>query len=609
MSSAKPNVKKQKPNPTATAAKAATKKAAPAQVKLTSNNTTSDLFSIDFSDNEDTTTNPDENILVSLGKDDDDGLLAQMQEQFDLIKQQHKQDEVEVLSNIQKSQQKHTKQQQQQQQAVKRKNPPTDTTTTAPQDTAAATPTTTDTTEMTTDAGGALDAALFSSNITSMLDTFNQTTAQDDDEDEDEIPLPVVDPKAFFNPFFEAYRLWVEQAPADIHRIFDPNLNDNRRKQLMDHLPISSQRQYAWAIPTDEVIKIMYHYGPVIEIGAGKGYWGYLLRKYANVLGESCKMEQPDDIYLGFDCTPSPTQDENLKMLNLEYQTKMAERKRNGEGAAKKKPQGKKGGKAAEPMRYVEDKKYPSWTHIDIGDSTELSRPENKHRTLFLCYPDDFEYSERSLAYDCFKKYKGEYIITVGEFLGETRQENPFGRSADGEFQTHLCDQFHKILHITLPSWPSSHDSFCVWKRTTKIAIDASENDPGIIFRYVPQEDKLDVRQFAGCCQDLLESLKASPVLSQNTTIPTAGSQAKADPLYDAINHMGDGDEEQAPALVGGDDEKKGEKEVVTTSLKKKPTTPKTSTQQPTKKQLQTSAPQKKKITTKKWNLEREFFI
>ena len=42
---------------------------------------------------------------------------------------------------------------------------------------------------------------------------------------------------------------------------------------------VGMTRKYAWAIPTDEAIATCIKYAPLIEIGAGRGYWASLIRK------------------------------------------------------------------------------------------------------------------------------------------------------------------------------------------------------------------------------------------------------------------------------------------------------------------------------------------
>lgn len=37
--------------------------------------------------------------------------------------------------------------------------------------------------------------------------------------------------------------------------------------------------KYSWAIPNHEALIVLQRYSPILEIGAGKGYWAYLMRK------------------------------------------------------------------------------------------------------------------------------------------------------------------------------------------------------------------------------------------------------------------------------------------------------------------------------------------
>lgn len=36
-------------------------------------------------------------------------------------------------------------------------------------------------------------------------------------------------------------------------------------------------REFAWAIPSDEALHCIAEHGPIVELGAGSGYWAYLL--------------------------------------------------------------------------------------------------------------------------------------------------------------------------------------------------------------------------------------------------------------------------------------------------------------------------------------------
>lgn len=51
-----------------------------------------------------------------------------------------------------------------------------------------------------------------------------------------------------------------------------PSLNTHLLRELC-------VKKYAWAIPSDEAIKEIAKYSPLLEIGAGSGYWAFLLQK------------------------------------------------------------------------------------------------------------------------------------------------------------------------------------------------------------------------------------------------------------------------------------------------------------------------------------------
>ena len=57
----------------------------------------------------------------------------------------------------------------------------------------------------------------------------------------------------------------------DAHRALGANPPDGVRKPLI--------WAYAWAIPSDEAIHAIAELGPLLELGAGTGYWAWLLRQ------------------------------------------------------------------------------------------------------------------------------------------------------------------------------------------------------------------------------------------------------------------------------------------------------------------------------------------
>ena len=78
------------------------------------------------------------------------------------------------------------------------------------------------------------------------------------------------------------------------------------------------------------------------------------------------------------------------------------------------------------------------WTELKQGGPEVLVGP-NSARTLMLCYPDDFEDSDDSMAVRCLRNYTGDTVVHIGEMLGETYcLPSPWGRTSDAEFQVNI---------------------------------------------------------------------------------------------------------------------------------------------------------------------------
>lgn len=60
---------------------------------------------------------------------------------------------------------------------------------------------------------------------------------------------------------------------------------------------------------------------------------------------------------------------------------------------------------------------YPFWTTVLKGGPKKLSDPKFRNSTLLLCYPDDFEESDESLAERCLDNFRGEHVIHIGELM------------------------------------------------------------------------------------------------------------------------------------------------------------------------------------------------
>lgn len=116
--------------------------------------------------------------------------------------------------------------------------------------------------------------------------------------------------------------------------------------------------QYAWAIPDDKALSVLATHQPLVEVGAGTGYWACLLKKMGV------------DI-LAYDVSPVQS-----------------------------------GGNAY----HIGARK--SWAEVTTADETVARL--YPQRTLFLCWPPDIN----ECAYNAVRLYKGNTIIYVGEGPG-----------------------------------------------------------------------------------------------------------------------------------------------------------------------------------------------
>lgn len=127
-------------------------------------------------------------------------------------------------------------------------------------------------------------------------------------------------------------------------------------------------RDYSWAVPSEEALQEITKFSPVVEMGAGTGYWAYLLQN------------------LGCDIVAYDEHPPNLA----------------GEGLIN------------------------AWHSNGVYAQVLQAKPSvlKRHpdRTLFLCWPPQFG----SMARECLTHWKGKYLIYVGELHGCCAEEQFF---------------------------------------------------------------------------------------------------------------------------------------------------------------------------------------
>lgn len=123
-------------------------------------------------------------------------------------------------------------------------------------------------------------------------------------------------------------------------------------------------QKYSWAIPGENALKVISSYGPIVEMGAGSGYWSYLLRG------------------MGVD------------VIAYDHGDKW--------------------------HPDIEDGKIHRWTEVTYG--TPESLRDHSDRTLLLVWPPYVE----PMAHECLIHYGGNRVIYVGEGSGGCTADDQF---------------------------------------------------------------------------------------------------------------------------------------------------------------------------------------
>jgi hypothetical protein len=162
-----------------------------------------------------------------------------------------------------------------------------------------------------------------------------------------------------------------------------------------DTLPLEAEslrRRYSYGLPTDEALALLVEHSPLIEIGAGLGYWA----KLATQAGASVS---------AFDVAVAVAADQ-VGSGNNEYT----------QGTA----------------------------HFGVlpgGPEVLAGHPSH---TLFLCWPP----RDSTMASDCLSRYSGEVLIYAGP-VGEHARN-----AGDERFHATLSQAWRVERTLALPRWP-----------------------------------------------------------------------------------------------------------------------------------------------------------
>jgi hypothetical protein len=146
------------------------------------------------------------------------------------------------------------------------------------------------------------------------------------------------------NPYLEL-ALVLANAPADAQRLLDLQA---RRRELSS--------LFSWAIPTEPALAILAKHAPLVECGAGMGYWAALLR----ARGVDA---------LAYDLAPP--------------------------GA----------------KRNAWHRRGRPWTEVQAASAASAAR-RHGGRTLVLCWPP---YDDDAASYGALRAYRGDTLVHIGE--------------------------------------------------------------------------------------------------------------------------------------------------------------------------------------------------
>lgn len=172
---------------------------------------------------------------------------------------------------------------------------------------------------------------------------------------------------------------------------------------------------YAFGIPGEEALDCLARHAPIVEMGAGLGYWARCLR------------ERGVDV-VAYDAMSDQWQ--------AWFRPTVLERTAGGLVAR------------SDPLRF----EPVLWTEVLEGGPERLAA--HAERTLLLCWPDLWSgFDEESL-----RAYEGERVVCVGE-LGER------GTGSDG-FRRLLGRAWRPIDDAPVPRWPGCDDHLVVYARS-----------------------------------------------------------------------------------------------------------------------------------------------
>lgn len=205
-----------------------------------------------------------------------------------------------------------------------------------------------------------------------------------------EAGIPEEDLLVFNNKGMPQYNPWAKLRELEITQ---GNL------ELLDRFRFI--REFGFSIPTQEALATIKKYTPILEVGAGMGYWAY---EYEKLFRDFIDMD-----WIATDEKP-PT--------------------------------------GIKPARYDFTKQ---WYPVMEANALEAIAKYPKHN-LLISWPD----YEEAWATEALKLYQGKYFVYIGEHAG---------CCADDTFFEILETHWKELENVYLPQWWGVHDCLWVYER------------------------------------------------------------------------------------------------------------------------------------------------
>jgi len=210
------------------------------------------------------------------------------------------------------------------------------------------------------------------------------------------------------NPYLHAFLDPVTDAEIELVS----RSSDGLSRHLADHLALMLRRdrltaQYAWAIPTENVVRRIADLSPICDLGCGTGYWAKLLSDIGARV-------------IAVDSSPPLTGNNHWHRQET--------------------------GLYRQPVQIQH--------FIDIVPCDARTYDVPADHALMLCWPP-FGDDMAAVALD---RYRGDNVVYIGEHDGCT---------GDEKFHEALAERWQLTACYEIPQWNGLHDDVHVYRRAT----------------------------------------------------------------------------------------------------------------------------------------------